>query len=294
MAGLAPASKQLQRWRDQSFKQSVVPIVVDPRQIHDPRLAGWYEIRTQRLIVVMGRDQFFSQSTLLHELHHALQDQNWNLNRIRQRVTTSDQAWGLKALIEGEAMLAVAEIMNYDFEKHMVLPRTGPISRQRFEKIYQYGVGLRFVRTMRKYGGWEAVNAAWRHSPLSSTIMYHPTRYGSKSIKLPKPPSVNGRVVERDQLGEFELRWLIVQDESARAHVEQIAASFLGDHWRLVRSDNSGDNKNSEFEYWTLYFSNSQAKKQLVSICDAHCSALGWSSYDEINETSLQLRRSKL
>ncbi len=306
LAELRPVSKKLERWRGLAFKKEIVPEFVEEKDA-PKKLAGWYESTKGRLVLVLGRSEAFSYGTLLHELHHALQDQRWDLSALEQIANTRDQQRAMQGIIEGEAMLAVSEIMNYDFEKHTKLPTEGDIKRDRFEKIFNYGVGLSFVRALREQGGWEEVDGLWKYlrraqlqqqcalrdkglnsaqcsvaaskkaSPFGTAQLYHPERYPMLPAQLPAGPKLNGKLLKEDRLGEFELRWLIVQEEKARADVAEIAASYLGDSWRLVRADDG-----IEYEHWDIYFSDKEREKQFIKICNTACRKLGW----QINEAS--------
>jgi len=134
------AKNELTAWRGLRFSQEIIPEWIPARE---DKLAGRYDSDRKCLVVVEGRGDRLTQGAFLHEMDHALQDQNWDLEKLERAVRTRDQQHALTALIEGEAMLAVSEIMDYDFESHAVLPATGEIDREKFEKLYDYGAGLR-------------------------------------------------------------------------------------------------------------------------------------------------------
>ncbi len=238
---------ELEQWRGLTFREPVQPEFVEP--VEDEKLAGWYEQKTGRLVLVRGRSADFSRGTLLHELHHALQDQHWNLLELFGEGKTTDETRALDGLIEGEAMLAVSEIIDYDFEKHAKLPAKGALDRAKFEKIFTYGVGLRFVKSLRAEGGWDAVDEAWAAPPASTAEIIHPDRYPAGALPALELPITGGEVLEEDRLGEFELRWLLAKEEATRPASEEIPAALTIDQWRLVRLPDE-----TLREYWDLRF----------------------------------------
>ena len=272
LAAEVESSKQkLEAWRGLHFSKAVTLEVTDATASED-KIAGWYDTGTGRLFVVAGRSQYFSKSTLLHELHHALQDQTWDLSSLQNNAKTSDHNRALQAMIEGEAMLAVAEIMDYDFEKHMVLPATGTISRERYEKIFNYGIGSRFIKALRQHGGWKAVNRTWLTPPSSTRQIYHPELYLQSQVALKSITPIQGKIIARDQRGEFELRWLMFQHEAFRQQTDRLASDYSHDNWRLIRDD-EGDLK----EYWDIHFHNQSSANEFKEVCAVVCQQDRWS-----------------
>jgi len=277
LAAEVESSKQkLEAWRRLHFSKTVTLEVTDATTSED-KLAGWYDTNTGRLFVVAGRSQYFSKSTLLHELHHALQDQIWDLRSFQNNAKTTDHKRALTGMIEGEAMLAVAEIMDYDFEKHMILPTTGTISRERYEKIFSYGIGSRFIKALRQQGGWEAVNNTWLTPPSSTQQLYHPELYLQSKVQRKTTTPIQGKIIESDQRGEFEVRWLMFQHEEFRQQIDRLAINYSYDTWRLIRDD-EGNLK----EYWDIHFYSQSSANEFKEVCSAICQHDGWSINNEL------------
>lgn len=266
---LAQVMKTLEAWRELRFSRPVIPEYAPPQE--DEKLAGWYEIDTARLVLVEGRGETFSRGALTHELLHALQDQNWNLLSLQQQALTTDQKRALEGLIEGEAMLAVAELLDYDFEQHTRFPATGPIERSRYEKIFNYGSGLKFVNWLRSKGGWAAVDQAWKNPPRSTAQVLHPDSYPIiETESIPFAP-VEGELLEQDQLGEFELRWLLVKEETTRAMADQLASMLVRDRWQKVRRDDGAIE-----EHWDLRLGSQADVQQFLQRAKVALVAAGW------------------
>ena len=267
---VAAARIELEHWRGLRFTIPVEPEFVDTAP--DEKLGGWYEPDTGRLVVVLGKGAGFARGAQLHELFHALQDQAWDLSVLHGTATTTDEEHALQGLIEGEAMLAVSELLDYDFEQHARIPDEGEVDRARFEKIFHYGMGLRFVRALRdaEPGGWAAVNRAWGRPPRSTAELFHPERYPAEMI--PFAPSERDGVVETDVRGEFELRWLLVQEPVTRALAAALGAALVADVWQLVEVAGGGRR-----EVWRLRFAGERAAQRFIEEGEPAWRREGWS-----------------
>ncbi|MEM1205290.1 MAG: insulinase family protein [Acidobacteriota bacterium] len=245
--------KDIESWRDLPFLRPVNLEILPPDSAN-PELAGWYEPTTERLVVVAKKSATFRRGTLLHELYHALQDQHFDLERLRREAGTDPDAQdALTALIEGEAMLAVSELMSYDFEAHTGIEPTGEVEEDRFQKIFHYGAGLRFVRARRTADGWDGVSALYRRPPNSTAEILHPELYPRPSTG-PLDLPLEGEAQEDLRMGENRLRWVLVRSETTRAAADRMAALLVQDRWRRV-----GDE-----EVWDLRFEDEAAAKRFV------------------------------
>ncbi len=252
--------QELEEWRGLKFAYQVVPEFVDVADSPDEKLGGWYEPDTKRLVVVTGKEDSganFTRGAQLHEIFHALQDQTWDLSQLDAGCSTTDEMRALQGVIEGEAMLAVADLMNYDFAQHSQIPAEGALSREKYEKLFNYGVGLSFVRSIRDHGGWEAVNQVWGKIPGTTHNLLHPESYGKPNpiafdangdvVELEIPA---GEILESDVLGEFELRWLLIEDEKTRELADLLGETLVADRWCVVTPPDS----DHQHEVWTLLF----------------------------------------
>jgi hypothetical protein len=220
----------------------------------------------------LGKGAGFARGAQLHELFHALQDQAWDLSVLHGTATTTDEEHALQGLIEGEAMLAVSELLDYDFEQHAKIQAEGEIDRARFEKIFHYGEGLRFVRALRdaEPGGWAAVDRAWGRPPRSTAELFHPERYPAASVLI--ADSEPASVVESDVRGEFELRWLLVQEPATRALAGALGAALVADRWQLVEREGGGRR-----EIWRVRFADELAAQRFIEEGEPAWRREGWS-----------------
>ena len=172
-ARLPGLQSRIEAWRGSEFLR---PVELDMREPEQEHIAGWYESRTDRLYVAPRAKGRFLEGVLLHELVHALQDQRFDLDATRKRLGEAEEAAeAFSALIEGEAMLAVVELLGYDFEKHARRAQTDGAART--GALFVYGDGLRFIRAVRASQGWEGVDASFRAPPRTREQILDPAGY---------------------------------------------------------------------------------------------------------------------
>jgi len=273
---------ELEDWRGLRFTDDVHPDFIDVSDSPDEKLGGWYEPDTQRLVVIFGKDKKagFTRGVQLHEIFHALQDQTWGLIALDEEAVSSDQMRAIQAVTEGEAMYAVSDIMDYDFDQHTAIPETGEITRDKYEKLFHYGTGLKFVRALHQEGGWPAVNRCWGRLPMSTSELFHPERYAEGSARrdfeMPmlelSESMLGGEVYEEDVLGEFELRWLLTEDENTRGLVDAIANELVADRmYKVAREDD-------DYEIWGIGFATAEAAESLARDAVIALNREGWSA----------------
>ncbi|MEL6247480.1 MAG: hypothetical protein AAFY78_13965 [Cyanobacteria bacterium J06648_16] len=104
-------------------------------------------------------------------------------------------------------MLAVSELMNYNFLDHARLPADGPIRDEFFEKVFLYGAGLKFIQAVREAVSWEAVDAVFQDPPQVTTLIFHPERYlsGERTTPTLDMPVKVGETLQTQAIrGEYE------------------------------------------------------------------------------------------
>lgn len=128
-----------------------------------------------------------------HEFAHALQDQHYDLNRIRDLMEDDpDTAEAFRYVMEGDAKVIEnqwakehlsAEERQERLSEQMALQRqareaAGDVPEaMKLEMVLPYQVGSRFVTTLRDEQGWEAVNDALAEPPTTTVEVYDPQLY---------------------------------------------------------------------------------------------------------------------
>jgi hypothetical protein len=147
---------------------------------------GYYSPGSDRIVIVSETETpMVSRTTLAHELVHALQDQQFGLNRTAE---TQDTQLATNGVVEGEANY-IQQIYQQRCASGwdcIAMPESngggggGSSSRNAgvFTVILQpYVSGPQFVNAVYGEGGWDAVDELHSEFPASSEQVIHPRRY---------------------------------------------------------------------------------------------------------------------
>ncbi|MEM8610890.1 MAG: hypothetical protein AAGF93_02650 [Cyanobacteria bacterium P01_H01_bin.105] len=251
---------ELEQWRGLEFKDNL-QVTFQPQD--DPRLNGWYNSATKQLVVATTGSDNLARGVMLHEMFHALQDQHFDLLNLHlQSQDDPDYDKAVTAVIEGEAMLAVSELMNYDFLAHAQLPAEGIIDDQLFENIFLYGAGLKFIQAVRDQGGWDAVDAIFADPPQATTLILNPERYlaGERTAEPTEVPLQPGEVLISQSIrGEYAIQLLLARQPETRSLVESIDGRYITDTLGVIA------NKDDTIHRWIIELSSPDIPESLAT-----------------------------
>ena len=209
--------------------------------------AAFYDYDRKRLFITESPSTFLEKRVaLVHELAHALADQNFPLGRyIRQGRKNDDSASAREAVMEGQATwLMWAYISKLGGGEAKVsdiildsMNSPAPASSPQypvFEKaplylreslVFPYGRGLAFQNAVIEKMGKIGFSEVFRRPPVSTQQIIHPELYfeGREPVKVepPKLPEAKRyRTIAEGAVGEFDLQVLIQQytsEEKAKA-----------------------------------------------------------------------------
>jgi hypothetical protein len=143
---------------------------------------GFYAPSEEEIVIITdGEDATISTETLVHELVHALQDQQFGLPTVPERL---DGEIARDSVIEGEAEL----IPKRYFDRcggewscvDMSVSAGGQGERNpglTLVLLTPYQQGLSFVESVQAEGGWEAVDDLYENLPASAAQVIDPERY---------------------------------------------------------------------------------------------------------------------
>ena len=210
-----------------------------------------------------------AEMVIVHELVHALQDQRLGLGQRYEEERTIDGENAFAALVEGDATLAMIGHMvsqqgqplsnltrNAGLLRMMIRNAPDAIQGQEIENappiirlplVSRYLDGLVFCATLHGGAGWNGVDSAHRHLPVSTEQVLHPERYLAgelpDEVTLPPLPSLEqaGLVPhEEDSLGELELSIWFGLGSPTEDRLESPAEGWGGDRLRVYRDGSGG------------------------------------------------------
>ena len=236
------------------------------------QVVGYYDPDESRMVIrddVMdllnagGATAAEPEGILVHELVHALQDQHYNLQGLYDQERTVDADGALRALVEGDATLAMVahgarragDVQTLavqisgnvpTLEEMMVdtaMPQGGMSLSQapaivRATLVVPYLAGLRFCAFWAGQGGWDAIDRHYAQLPQSTEQILHPEKSaaGEMPVAIVLPPLEGlGEVVAEETLGELELAVYLGQGRPSG--VDAVAAEgWGGDRLRVYRT----------------------------------------------------------
>lgn len=210
------------------------------KKLLESEVRGLYDTRTKTYYVVKGAGVGTAETAMVrvfqwmglnlqdvltvHELDHAIQDQHFNLSKLRKSVRgTLDRELALQALIEGDAMSVMMdysfdlmgrlhERSRHDGEDQNLFTSAGVNAAPRFFRdslSFAYFGGQMFVDTLREQDGWDLVNHAYRELPASTEQILHPAKYPQEKplpVRLKLSAAKGYRSLGQDTAGELLIR----------------------------------------------------------------------------------------
>ncbi len=192
---------------------------------------------------------------LVHELDHALNDQRFDLGRILedpQVKRRDDVAFARQALAEGDATLTMLiyafrgmglnpspEAFPSGDALRALMQGVGPAGFPEFAKappfvramlMEPYSLGIDYVTTLWRKGGWKAVDAAWAAPPSSTEQLMHPDRRSDPPRDVAVNVPAGWTEVIGTDLGELGIRTWLGDDPLAA----KVADGWGGDRAVLI------------------------------------------------------------
>jgi len=262
------------------------------------QVAGFYDPHGKQMVLVEGggnlgfwngATQFMIQRDvvgemlLAHELTHALQDQNFNLESSLDKVKDDDdRALALKSVAEGDATLAgfayaaggiddakaatlVANLK--DLPKLLAAQAPDAPLGLSAPMLFQYSEGSNFVAEAYRRGGWPAVDALYRNPPVSSHQILHPALYFDR----PAPETritlagyekimAGWKKVDEDTFGELLLQVILERNLGKQSAEIGLASRWVADKM-VVLQESRGVNV-----IWMLAFSDNQSASHFAVV----------------------------
>lgn len=238
-------------------------------------IAGYYDHEKKELFVVdsagakggpaggageMER-RLMEEVAMAHELHHALQDQNYDLNRWFEVLDgQDDRIQGFKSLVEGEAQIVGMrflfkkmgnpdmDIAQFNRMQDMMMGMS-PEGKE-LQKIppfilenmmFPYTQGAEFVQAMQKKHGWARIGQAFDDPPMSTEQILHPDKYLGATRDEPVELALPGgfaralgkgtKELYENTLGEFNLQLLLRAHGASKGDAARAAAGWDGDRF---------------------------------------------------------------
>ena len=236
------------------------------------QVAGFYDPHGKEMVLVKGVNvgiwnsaaQFMIQRDvvgemlLAHELTHALQDQNFDLESSLDKVKNDDdRALALKSVAEGDATIAgfayaaghmddsVTDALANSLKNlPQALAAEAPNTPEGLsaQLLFQYSDGVRFVAEAYRRGGWTAVDALYRNPPQSTHQVLHPALYFDSTALAPHielagyEQIMSGwKKADVDTYGELLLRVILERNLGKQSSELGLASQWTADSMIILQ-----------------------------------------------------------
>jgi hypothetical protein len=221
--------------------------------------AGFYDPHRKTMCIADWVSADMQGIVLAHELTHALQDQNFDLDKfLHADRGNDDSANARQAVVEGYATAAMMQHMVGDVDL-AALPSLAPMLESvvhqqmgefpafssapyffRFQALFPYTEGMGFMQEGLKRGGWKALKQVFVNPPTTTKEIFEPQLYFEHkqlpAIALPSPEALaNVPHLEKldentmGQMGYYSLLGQFLSEDETKS----ISSGWLADRYIL-------------------------------------------------------------
>jgi hypothetical protein len=240
------------------------------------QVAGYYDPKTKTVYLLNWVDAMAQRPVLAHELTHALQDQNFGLEKwlqepdaknLQAEVASDEQTTARQAVVEGQAMVTLmdftlapeqsvvnAPLLVEALRAAMMSGANSPVFQKAplFIKealTFPYNYGLNFERELLVHGGKEkAFAGVFRNPPQTTRQIMEPQTYlaGEKltPIYVPDLDKLLGHDYRRfdvGSIGEFDVK-LLMDEYGAKDAAQAVATQWRGGFYYAAHPKNGDPN----------------------------------------------------
>ncbi|MBZ5561671.1 MAG: ImmA/IrrE family metallo-endopeptidase [Acidobacteriia bacterium] len=227
--------------------------------------AGFYDPIRKTMFIADWPPPDQQRLALAHELTHALQDQNFDLDKFLHAQRANDDATNVRqAVVEVYATAAMMEQLVAPVGL-AGMPLLQPLLEQvvhsqfdefpnfstapyffRFEALFPYIQGLTFMQRGLQGGGWKKLNAVFDDPPTATKEIFDPALYFEKKplppISLPRPQALDRgqslKFLSENTMGEMGYYAVLAQFISEN-EAKTVGGGWLADRYILYERSGS-------------------------------------------------------
>src|SRR5271157_2270429 len=229
--------------------------------------AGFYDPERKTMFIADWVPAEMQAMTLSHELTHALQDQNWDLDSYLHGARDDDDATAARqAVVEGHATAAMLQqvaggadlgqlpsiapllemVVHQQFEEYPAFSNAPYFFRE--EALFPYVQGMGFIQAGLQLGGWKDLKVLFEQPPQATKQIFEPQTYFNHQalprVALAHPPALEGvaglSFLSENSMGELGyyslLAQLISEDEA-----KSVGQAWLADRYLLYERSGGND-----------------------------------------------------
>ena len=246
--------------RDFNLEKFVVGLLTE-------QAAGFYDPKRKTMYIADWVPPELQSMTLSHELTHALQDQNWDLDGYLHGARDDDDASAARqAVVEGYATVAMVQQSTGGVdlgELQALTPLLDALTSSqlggsaelsnapyffRVQLLFPYVQGMGFIEAGLQHGGWKGLNVLSERPPESTKEIFEPEIYYNHQelpkVELTRPPALELaaglRFLSENSLGElgyYALLGQLVSEEEGKT----LSSAWLADRYLLYEHSGGDD-----------------------------------------------------
>lgn len=210
--------------------------------------AAFYDFHRKKLYITDWAATSLRDAALVHELAHALADQNFPLEKFSKKVENdSEQSLARQAVVEGQASWLMRAMLEREIArsgKNDEQPGPGEEKFPVFDKaplyfretlMFPYDQGMVFQQAVYDRRGKDAFAEVFLHPPVSAQQILHPETYFAGLLPVrTEVPEVKGmkRLVD-GPVGELD-QSILLRQYCTEAEARDVSPHWRGGKYRLL------------------------------------------------------------
>ncbi|MDD5729557.1 MAG: hypothetical protein PHN57_00300 [Candidatus Omnitrophica bacterium] len=197
--------------KDADYKESILNSEISS-------IGGVYDPEKKTIFMGDWIPPSFAELILVHEIAHAFQDRNFDLEKFsgwKEQQDNFDYIYARKSVSEGEATAIMLEyLLNSDGKSFKDLEDVFPMIEEKLLKnspyvrqdvVYSiYGYGANFIQSLLKQGEWGDLDKVFKSPPVSMKEIIHPYKYYMVKPGIAAKASGAGQNPAKDEAFEIK------------------------------------------------------------------------------------------
>ena len=229
------------------------------------QIAGVYDSKGREFFISAATEPGEQRVVMAHELTHALEDQNFHIERWAKEAKSNDDAeFARNAVLEGSAMAGMMDYLLHqnggtfaDLAKVDPSLLIGDVDASpelngvplviKDQLLFPYLSGSSFsVKVLQAHGGWTGLRTIFEKPPVSTQQIMHPDLY-LRDVRpdVVSMPGLDGVVpkgwkkLDENVMGEFGMNQVLKQFLGKRI-ADELAALWTGDRYAVFEESPQG------------------------------------------------------
>jgi hypothetical protein len=229
---------------DFDLKQTTLDLLTE-------QTAAFYDFREKKLFITNWAADKMQDEALVHELAHALADQNFHLERFTRKVEDdSEKSLARQAVVEGQAQWLTRAVLlkrglvleTEDSSKPPEKDNDSPV----FDKaplyfqvtlMFPYELGEIFQQAVYEKFGKEGFARVFQHAPVSAQQILHPEMYfgGIAPLEVDVPNMKGMKRLVEGPVGELD-HAILLQQYIGKDAARDLSPFWRGGHFRIYEN----------------------------------------------------------